>query len=206
MKPAIEMAAVTPGSAIPFDPADRRPVLAVDRVVVVDQEARRGSCRGGLADLLLHPGERRGGRDVRVDDAPRGDLHDDEDIGDGERGGVLAEEVAGPQFPRVVANERPPGLATAWWVAPPPHVGADRAPRVGDAELCGEFLGDLVLAPLGVVGRDAADEGDVAAGNPRSAGPGLPVPQGREALPVPADHRGGFHEDEVAGSVGPHPA
>ena len=59
MKPAIEMAAVAPGSAIPFDPADRRPVLAVDRVVVVDQEARRGSCRGGRTDLLLHPGQRR---------------------------------------------------------------------------------------------------------------------------------------------------
>ena len=141
-----------------------------------------------------------------VDDAPRGDLHDDEDIGDGERRGVLAEEVAGPQLRGVVAHERAPGLVTAWRAASRPHVGAGRAPRVADAELRREFLGDLVLAPLGVVGRDAADEGDVAAGNPRSAGPGLPAPQGREALPVPADHRGGFHADEMAGPVGPHPA
>ena len=166
MKPAIEMAAVAPGSAIPFDPAERRPVLAGDRVVAVDQEARRGSCRGGLADLLLHPGQRR----VVVTFAwtmrrEAISLHDDEDIGDGERGGVLAEEVAGPQLRGVVAAERAPGLVPAGRAASRPQVGAERAPRMGDAELCGEFLGDLVLAPLGVVGRDAADEGYVAAGS-----------------------------------------
>jgi hypothetical protein len=87
-----------------------------------------------------------------------------------------------------------------------PDVGADRAPRVADAELRGVFLGDPILVPLGVVGRDAADEGDVAAGNPRSAGPGPPAPRDREAMPVPADHGGGRDEDEVTRPVGPEPA
>jgi hypothetical protein len=67
---------------------------------------------------------------VSEDDAPRGDLHDDEDIGYGERGGGLAEEVAGPQLRGVVAHERAPGLVTAWRAASRPHVGADGRDRL----------------------------------------------------------------------------
>jgi hypothetical protein len=37
-----------------------------------------------LTDLLLHPRERRVGGDVDMDDAPEADLHDDENVGDGE--------------------------------------------------------------------------------------------------------------------------
>ena len=91
MEPAIEVTAVAARATLAHD-ADRRPVLAVDRIVVVDQEAWRGPWRGGFADLLLHPGEGWDGRDVRVDDTPRGDLHDDEDVGDGERGGMLGQK------------------------------------------------------------------------------------------------------------------
>src|SRR5262249_32911124 len=177
MEPAIEVTTVATRGTLAHD-ADRRPVLAVDRIVVVDQEARRGPWRGGLADLLLHPGEGWDGREVRVDDTARGDLHDDEDVGYGERGGMLGQEVTRPQFPRVVADERPPALVTAGRASPRSHVGADRAPRVPDAEFRGEFLGDPVFAPLGVVGRDAADERPVAAGNPGPTRPGLPAPQG----------------------------
>ena len=70
-------------------------VLTEDAVIVVDEEARGHLISGRLSDLLLHPGQRRIAGDVDVNDAPRADLHDDEDVGDDEEGGVLGQEVTG---------------------------------------------------------------------------------------------------------------
>jgi hypothetical protein len=44
-----------------------------------------------------------------------------------------------------------------------------------DSELGVELLGDLVLAPLGMVARNASDEGDVPAGDPGAADPAVTV-------------------------------
>lgn len=46
-----------------------------------------------LSDLLLHPSEHGIGRDVDMNNAPRVDLHDDEDVG-----GLRAAD-GGPRFP-----------------------------------------------------------------------------------------------------------
>ena len=102
-QPAIEMAAVAALSSR-LAPLHGPAELPEDAVVVVDEEARSLTPGRRLADLLLHPGQRRVGRDVDVDDPPRADLHDDEDVGDGEEGGVLGEEVTGPDLLGVVAE------------------------------------------------------------------------------------------------------
>ena len=78
-----------------------------------------------------------------------------------------------------------------------------------DAELGGEFLSALVLAPLGVVTGDALDEGDVLAGDVWSAdlgGARPATPEHLEALAMPGDHGLGPDDDERAGPVGPEPA
>jgi hypothetical protein len=50
--------------------------LTQDGVVVVDEEPRSHIVGGRLADLLLHPGQRRIAGDVDVNDPSRADLHD----------------------------------------------------------------------------------------------------------------------------------
>ena len=122
-----------------------------------------------LADLLLDPGERRVGADIDMDGPPGVDLHDDKDLCETEEGGVLGQEVAGPQFLGVVADEDPPDLVTARWFAARNHVAANSARGMLDSKLGGKLLSNLVLAPLGMVARDTLDEGDVLAGDVRSA-------------------------------------
>lgn len=70
--------------------------LTEDAFVVVHEETRNDVVGGCFSDLLLHPRQRRIAGDVDVHDPPRADLHDNEDIGDGEERGVLGEEVADP--------------------------------------------------------------------------------------------------------------
>jgi len=52
---------------------------------------------------------------------------------------------------RVIANERPPRLAASGRTTVRDHVVADGVAGVVDGALRGEFLGDLVLATLGVI-------------------------------------------------------
>ena len=54
-----------------------------------------------------------------------------------------------------------------------------------DAERGGEFLGDPILAPLGMVARDAPDEGDVLAGDAGSADL-APLDLGRQSARKPS--------------------
>src|SRR5579863_1370832 len=72
--------------------------------------------RQKLAELLSRPLGRGMRGHVRVENAPRTDLHCDEDIQDAERNGHRNEKVAGHDGPRMVANEGCPTLAgvSAW--------------------------------------------------------------------------------------------
>ena len=118
----------------------------------MDEETRDDVIGGRLADLLLHPWQRRIVGDVEVNDPPRADLHDDENVGDREEGCVLGEEVASPQLLGVVADEGAPGLIPARSRAARDHVATNCAGGMLDAALGSKFLGDLVLAPLGMIG------------------------------------------------------
>ena len=62
-------------------------MLTEDAVVIVDDESRSHVLGGRLADLLLHPGQRRIAGDVDVNNPAGSDLHDDENAGDGKEGG-----------------------------------------------------------------------------------------------------------------------
>jgi len=147
-------------------------------------------------------------RDVEVHDPAsvdlHDDLHDDEEVGDREEGRVLSQEVAGPQLSGVVANEGAPGLVVTGRARE--HVPADGAGGMLDAELGGQFLGDLVLSPAGVIAGNAFDEGDVIPGNAGSADLArtrLTTPHGFEALAMPTDDGCGLHDDEGVGAAGP---
>jgi hypothetical protein len=80
----------------------------------------------------------------------------------------------------------PPAKRAVYWVRKSQaQTSLDRAPRMQNAKLGSEFLGDLVLAPLGMVTRNALDEGDVLAGDGWSTDQTpsrLPAPEQFEAL------------------------
>jgi hypothetical protein len=83
---------------------------------------------------------------------------------------------------------------------------SDGAGGVVDAELGGQFLGDLVLSPAGVIAGNAFDEGVVIPGNAGSADLArtrLTTPHGFEALAMPTDDGCGLHDDEGVGAAGP---
>ena len=141
-----------------------------------------------------------------MDDPSRVNLHDDEDIGDGEEGSVLGEEIACPKLFAIVVDEGAPGLATARRALARDHIAANCAGGMLDTELGREFLSDSVLTPLGVVARDACDEVDVRPGDAGSADPSrarLAAPHGLEALAVPGEYGSRLHDDEGAGAVRP---
>ncbi len=74
---------------------------------------------------------------------------------------------------------------------PGDHVPTDRAGRVLHPELRLQLQSDPVLAPLGMIGRDAANQADVA---PRDSGPtawptGPTSPVVPVSSPVPPEDR-----------------
>jgi hypothetical protein len=148
-QPLVEVATIS-ASAIATRYRHSLSVLAEDPIIVMNQEAWRliPVCR--RPNLLLHPGQRGIARDVDMYDATRSHFHHDEDVGDGKEGGVLRQEVTGPHLAGVVANEGAPGLAATGPASH--HVDSDGTGRMVDAELGGQFLGDLVLAPAWLVG------------------------------------------------------
>jgi hypothetical protein len=99
-------------------------------VAVVDEEARSLIPPCSFTDLLFHPREWRVRRHVDVDDASGIDLHDHEDLGDSKESGVLREEVAGPDFVGVIADECPmlPRDSGATDLAPGPVAPEDPEP------------------------------------------------------------------------------
>ena len=205
VQPAVQVAAIAAPLVIALH-GDVPAVLAEDAVVVVDEEARSSAPGGCLTDLLLHPGKRWIDRDVDVHDPSGADLHDDEDVDDGEEGGVLGEKVASPELFGMVADKGAPGLIPTGCVPARNHVTTYGARGMLDAELGGQFLGDLVFAPFGVVSRDTLNEVDVLSGNAgsaRLAGTRTTTPQDLEALSIPADYGSGSHDNERAGPIWP---
>ena len=125
-------------------------VGAVDRVTVVDEEARNLlGIYGRVYKALRGPAGTWVLGDAGVDDRASAEGENDEDVEDSESGGDDDEEVAGPGFMQVVANEGAPALA-----APPVEAGwavlGDGARGDAVAEL-GQFGGDDLLAPCGVL-------------------------------------------------------
>jgi len=74
VQPAVQVAAVAAPAVVLFHD-HWSPVLPEDPVVVMHEEARRPVLGRGLAELLLHPRERRVARDIDVDDAPPSPWH-----------------------------------------------------------------------------------------------------------------------------------
>lgn len=79
VQPAVQMAAVALPATVRSD-GDAPSTLLEDAVVVLNEEARDLILCSRLADLLLHPVQRRFGRDVDMDDPPGANLHDHEDV------------------------------------------------------------------------------------------------------------------------------
>jgi hypothetical protein len=70
------------------------------------------------------------------------------------------------------------------------HIPADRTGSVLHPKLRLEFQRDPILPPAGIIGRDSANQTEVAAGNPgssRSTGSSSPVAM--EPLPMPLEDR-----------------
>ena len=138
------------------DAGEGRPEFAV---VVADQVAWVLSERGGLAQLLRHPGVGRVACRTHMDDPPRGQLDDEEgeqwaeeEVGD-------REEVAGPGFCGVAAQEGGPGLPARPRYPVTTQVCLDGALGHEDAELP-QLAADPLGPPERVLGRHPSDEGD----------------------------------------------
>lgn len=183
-----------------------RPELAEDAVVVVEKEAGRGTPGGSVAKLLLEPGQRRRRADGGVHDPPAVQGQDHENVAGLEVPHDLGGEVERPDLAGVACQEGLPGRAAGRLVVD--HVPADRARIVLGAQLEVQLEHDAVLAPLGVVGGDAADELDALARDPRPArlAAGAPAPVELVASAVPAQHGVGLDDEQRGSPPGPVPA
>ena len=200
VQPAVEVATVAALLAI-FLSGESPAVLPKDAIVVVDQEPRSFTPRRRLAQLLLDPRQRRRARHATVHYSSGPDLHDDEDVCNGEQRRVLGEEITRPHLIGVVLYKGPPCLTTSRCCQARDHVAPHGATGMADAELGCELLGNLVLTPLGMVGGDAFDEVDVVSRDPRAARFGFAAPQGEEALLVPSNNRRRLHNDQRTSPV-----
>jgi hypothetical protein len=113
----------------------------------VDDESVRMIKRHKLAELLNLPlGTGMVGH-VRMENAPRTDLHCDKDIQDAERSGHRNEKVAGDERLRMVTKEGSPTLAGASARLATLHVLADGSRRDSNAQLQRPLIGDPLLTP-----------------------------------------------------------
>src|SRR5450631_2019265 len=172
-------------------------VGAVDRVAVVDEEARNlmSICRG-LDDALRGPAGAGMVGNGGVDDLAAAKGEHDEHVEDAESGGQDEEEVAGPGFMQMVAYEGVPTLATltieAGWT-----VLGDGARGDLVAEL-GQFGGDDLLTPGGIVAPHSPDEcAEICIDRGTTwRTTGAPAPEQAPRGAVPADNGVGFHEQD----------
>lgn len=140
--------------------------------VVVKDEAVGMAAGERFAELLEGPlgGGMRG--DVGVQQAALSYLHGDEHVKHAETGGHHGEEIAGDDGLGVVADKGVPALrGRSAWAAQVAQVAAHGSWRDLDAQLQGQFIGDAMFAPGGVVVRHLADEGLEVLGQRRTASP-----------------------------------
>jgi hypothetical protein len=172
-------------------------VGSIDGVSVVDEESRNLLGIAGRVDDAL--GGPAGGwmlGDTGVDNGASAKRENDEDVEESESRGDKDDEVTGPGFVQVVADERCPALATL-----SVEIGGAvlrDGPR-GDlvAEL-GQFGGDDLLTPGRVLAPHPPDETAEICIDGRTARrrAGAPAPEKAPGGTVPADDRLGCHEQD----------
>jgi hypothetical protein len=163
----------------------------IDVVTVVQHESVHGlGCDDG-AELLDGPVRSRMLGHIPVDDPPRADFKNDEDIQDAEGGRHGHEEVTGQDRVRMIPHKRRPALGRSSTTRRPrvPEISSDGAWRDRQSELQEQFIRDAFLAPGRVCPGHADDHPSQIGRNGRPAGPGPPSPDELPALPMPADQR-----------------
>src|SRR5579863_1988989 len=169
----------------------------VDRVPVVDQEpGALAPIGGGLDEALCGPLRARVRGHARVDDLASLEGEHDEDIQDAEPAGEEDEEVAGPSFVEVIADEGGPPLAAL-------AVQADRAvlgdsARRGVVPELGELRSDDLLAPRRVLAPHLPNQRPEICVDRRTTcrASGAPSPQQAPRGTVPADDGRRFHQQD----------
>jgi len=86
-----------------------------------------------------------------------GDFHYNEDVDDRKQSRILRQEVIGIDLLCVILYKRFPCLTNSRFSSSH-HLFADRTGRMLHSKFDGQFLCDLVLAPLGMVGTDATNQ------------------------------------------------
>jgi hypothetical protein len=170
---------------------------AIDRVSVVDEESRNlVGIAGRLGDALGGPARGRMRGNAGVDDGASAEGENDEDVEDTESRGDEDEEVTRPGLVQVVADERGPALA-ALSVEVGRAVLRDGARRDLVSE-CGQFGGDDLLTPGGVLAPHPADEiAEICIdGWTARWTAGAPTPEEAPSGTVPADDGLGFHRQD----------
>src|SRR5215472_17416627 len=124
-------------------------LLSEDTVPIVDDEAIGMITRHRFPELLQRPFRRGMASDIVVENPPRTDLHDDEDVEGTECGGDHHEEVAGHHDLGMVADKGQPALfggrRVPWTVSM--QVLADGAWGDPNSELQLQLIGDAFLTP-----------------------------------------------------------
>src|SRR5450631_2723135 len=164
-------------------------------VPIADDELGPDAERRSIAELLRRP--LLGGSPCRRDvhDFARPDI-DDEKGEDWPKPDVVGlDEVARPDVPGVVFEERCPPLTGRARLHTPLEIFLDRALRDTDAEL-EQFATDALRAPKAIFAGHATDELDRV---DRNAGPRFlmsrpPAPEHLKSLPMPAQDRLGLHQ------------
>src|SRR5215467_1206322 len=124
-------------------------LLSEDTVPIVDDEAVGMIARQRFPELLQRPFRRGMVSDVVVENLPRFDLHDDEDVEGTECGGDHHEEVAGHHDLGMVADKGQPalfGVRRAPWTVSM-QVLADGARGDLHGQLQVQLVGDAFLSP-----------------------------------------------------------
>ena len=166
------------------------------RVAIVDQEARRrgsvGERPGELARLLGDPCAARMAGAAHYVHPVAAELDEEEDVEPGGKDGVNGEEVAREHARRLAADELAPGDAGSPVRRSEPCLAkelANRRRRDAEPER-GELARDPLIAPPGILAREAEDELTGLSADRRS--PGLPCrigPASRDKLAMPAQER-----------------
>src|SRR5215831_6067287 len=160
-----------------------------DTVPIVDDEAIGMIARQCFPELLQRPFRCGMVSDIVVENLPRFDLHDDEDVEGTECGGDHHEEVAGHHDLGMVADKGQPAL---FWVRRAPwnvsmQVLADGARGDLNGQLELQLIANAFLSPGRILCGHPPDESGQILGDLRSAHrPGFPAPEETESLAVPA--------------------
>lgn len=164
-------------------------------IVVANRETRAFSPRRRLAELLGHPSARRRAGHSDVNNSSRFEFDQEEREDRSEEKVVGLQEVAGPGFVGMIAQERRPALAGWSRSSNSAHVLLDRALRHADVELQ-QFAANPLGSPETIAPGHPFDEGDRLGGYPRRRAARLrsPSPESSKPPTMPAEDGLGLDE------------